>query len=41
MVAGLQDPGVAAVISFYGPVNLTNGWRNPPIRRKPPGASNW
>jgi acetyl esterase/lipase len=30
MVAGLQDPGVAAVISFYGPVNLTNGWRNPP-----------
>ena len=30
MVAGLQDPGVTAVISFYGPVNLTNGWRNPP-----------
>jgi len=30
MVAGLQDPGVAAVISYYGPVNLTNGWRQPP-----------
>jgi acetyl esterase/lipase len=30
MVAGLQDPGVAGVISFYGPVNLANGWRNPP-----------
>jgi len=30
MVAGLQDPGVAAVISYYGPVNLTQGWREPP-----------
>ena len=30
VVAGLQDPGVSAVISFYGPVNLTNGWRYPP-----------
>ncbi|MGE3490414.1 MAG: alpha/beta hydrolase fold domain-containing protein [Vicinamibacterales bacterium] len=30
MVAGLQDPGVSAVISYYGPVNLTNGWREPP-----------
>jgi acetyl esterase/lipase len=30
MVAGLQDPGVKAIISFYGPVNLTNGWLNPP-----------
>lgn len=30
MVAGLQDPGVTGVISFYGPVNLPNGWRNPP-----------
>lgn len=29
-VVGLQDPGVTAVISFYGPVNLTNGWRYPP-----------
>jgi acetyl esterase/lipase len=30
MVAGLQDPGVSAVISYYGPVNLTQGWRQPP-----------
>jgi len=30
VVAGLQDPGVSAIISFYGPVNLTNGWRYPP-----------
>jgi len=30
MVAGLQDPGVSAVISYYGPVNLTQGWREPP-----------
>lgn len=30
MVAGLQDPDVTAIISFYGPVNLTNGWLNPP-----------
>lgn len=30
VVAGLQDPGVTAIISFYGPVNLTNGWRYPP-----------
>ncbi len=30
MVAGVQDPGVAAVISYYGPVNLTQGWREPP-----------
>lgn len=30
MVAGLQDPGVTAVISYYGPVNLTQGWREPP-----------
>jgi acetyl esterase/lipase len=30
VVAGLQDPGVTAIISFYGPVNLTNGWRHPP-----------
>ena len=30
VVAGLQDPGVSAIISFYGPVNLTNGWREPP-----------
>lgn len=31
MVTGLQDPGVSAVVSFYGPVNLTNGWRQPPV----------
>lgn len=30
VVAGLQDSGVTAIISFYGPVNLTNGWRYPP-----------
>ena len=30
MVAGLQDPGVSAVIDYYGPVNLTHGWREPP-----------
>jgi acetyl esterase/lipase len=30
VVAGLQDPGVTAIISFYGPVDLTNGWRYPP-----------
>lgn len=30
VVAGLQDPGVTAIISFYGPVNLTTGWRYPP-----------
>ena len=30
VMAGLQDPGVTAIISFYGPVNLTNGWRYPP-----------
>ncbi len=30
VVAGLRDPGVSAIISFYGPVNLTNGWRYPP-----------
>lgn len=30
MVTGLQDPGVRAVVSYYGPVNLTQGWREPP-----------
>ena len=30
MVAGLQDPGVSAIVSYYGPVNLTRGWREPP-----------
>ena len=30
MVAGMQDPGVSAVIDYYGPVNLTHGWREPP-----------
>ena len=30
MVAGFTDPGVRAVISYYGPVNLANGWREPP-----------
>lgn len=30
VIAGLKDPGVSAVISFYGPVNLTRGWREPP-----------
>ncbi len=30
MVAGLTDPGIRAVVSYYGPVNLTQGWRQPP-----------
>lgn len=30
LVAAYQDPGVSAVVSYYGPVNLTQGWREPP-----------
>lgn len=30
MVAGFTDPGVRAVISYYGPVDLARGWREPP-----------
>ena len=30
MIAGFDDPGVSAVINFYGPVNLTRAWREPP-----------
>ncbi len=30
LMAGLPDPGVSAVVSFYGPVDLTQGWRTPP-----------
>ncbi len=30
MITALQDPSVSAVVSYYGPVNLTQGWREPP-----------
>ena len=30
MLAGFQDSAVRAVISYYGPVNLARGWREPP-----------
>jgi acetyl esterase/lipase len=30
MVAGFEDPGVSAVIDYYGPVNLTRAWHEPP-----------
>lgn len=30
MIAALTDPGVSAVIDFYGPVDLARGWREPP-----------
>lgn len=30
MIAGFEDPGVSAVIDYYGPVNLTRAWHEPP-----------
>lgn len=30
LTEAFQDPGVSAVVSFYGPVNLTEGWLEPP-----------
>ena len=30
MLAGFQDESIRGVISFYGPVNLARGWREPP-----------
>ncbi|MEO7133416.1 MAG: alpha/beta hydrolase [Vicinamibacterales bacterium] len=30
MIAGFDDPGVSAVIDYYGPVNLTRAWHEPP-----------
>lgn len=30
MIAGFEDPGVSAVINYYGPVNLARAWREPP-----------
>ncbi|MEO8679933.1 MAG: alpha/beta hydrolase [Vicinamibacterales bacterium] len=30
MVTALQDRAVSAVVSYYGPVNLARGWREPP-----------
>lgn len=30
MLAGFTDPDIKGVISYYGPVNLTRGWREPP-----------
>lgn len=30
MMAGFTDPAIKGVIGFYGPVNLTRGWREPP-----------
>jgi acetyl esterase/lipase len=30
MIAALTDPGVSAVIDYYGPVDLARGWREPP-----------
>jgi acetyl esterase/lipase len=30
MLAGFTDPAIKGVISYYGPVNLTRGWREPP-----------
>jgi acetyl esterase/lipase len=30
MVAAFTDPAIRAVVDYYGPVNLTRGWREPP-----------
>jgi acetyl esterase/lipase len=30
MLAGFTDPAIKGVISYYGPVNLARGWREPP-----------
>ncbi len=30
MIAGFEDRAVSGVISYYGPVDLTRGWREPP-----------
>lgn len=30
MLTALQDPDVSAVVSYYGPVDLARGWREPP-----------
>jgi len=30
MLAGFTDPAIKGVISYYGPVNLERGWREPP-----------